>query len=74
MLLPHHWACALYPELEKDDDIFFCIGDGKATFEGYDGQPVIIWNDCKSFELFNVCSLTKNKLKSLENTEFSYQI
>ena len=24
--------------------------------------------------LINVCSLTKNKPKSLENTEFSYQI
>lgn len=35
-------ARSLYPELEKDDDIFFYIGDGKATFEGYDGQPVII--------------------------------
>ncbi|MCM1541569.1 MAG: Rep family protein [Blautia sp.] len=45
-------ARSLYPDLEKDDDIFFCIGDGKATFEGYDGQPVIIWNDCRSFELF----------------------
>ncbi|MCM1102214.1 MAG: Rep family protein [Clostridium sp.] len=47
-------ARSLYPDLEKDDDIFFCIGDGKATFEGYDGQPVIIWNDCRSFELFNL--------------------
>ena len=47
-------ARSLYPNLEKDDDIFFCIGDGKATFEGYDGQPVIIWNDCRSFELFNL--------------------
>lgn len=47
-------ARSLYPELDKDDDIFFCIGDGKATFEGYDGQPVIIWNDCRSFELFNL--------------------
>lgn len=47
-------ARSLYPELENDDDIFFCIGDGKATFEGYDGQPVIIWNDCRSFELFNL--------------------
>lgn len=24
--------------------------------------------------IFNVCLITKNKLKSLENTEFSYQI
>lgn len=47
-------ARSLYPELEKDDDIFFSIGDGKSTFEGYDGQPVIIWNDCRSIELFQI--------------------
>lgn len=28
----------------------------------------------KAFFLFNVCSLIKNELKPLENTEFSYQI
>lgn len=31
-----------------DEDIFFEVGADKVTFEGYDGQPVIIWNDCRS--------------------------
>jgi len=53
-LLSRAIARSLYPNLEKDDDIFFSIGDGKATFEGYDGQPVIIWNDCRSMELFSI--------------------
>lgn len=44
-------ARSLYPELEDDDDIFFIVGAKTATFEKYDGQPVIIWEDCRSFEL-----------------------
>lgn len=31
-----------------DEDIFFEVGADKVTFEGYDGQPVIIWNDCRA--------------------------
>lgn len=56
-------ARSLYPELEKDDDIFFSIGDGKTTFEGYDGQPVIIWNDCRSYELFDMLGSRGNIFK-----------
>lgn len=44
-------ARSLYPELENDDDIFFIVGAEATTFEGYDGQPVIIWEDCRSYEL-----------------------
>lgn len=47
-------ARSLYPDLKYDDDIFFNIGNGKVTFDGYDGQPVIIWHDCRSFELFDI--------------------
>lgn len=32
----------------RDEDIFFEVGADKVTFEGYDGQPVIIWNDCRA--------------------------
>ena len=35
----------------QDDDIFFEVGADKTSFEGYDGQPVIIWNDCRAFTL-----------------------
>lgn len=34
-----------------DDDIYFEVGADKASFEGYDGQPVIIWNDCRAYTL-----------------------
>jgi len=29
----------------KDEDIFYVVGANKVSFEGYDGQPVIIWSD-----------------------------
>lgn len=31
-----------------DNDVFFEVGASNTTFEGYDGQPVIIWNDCRA--------------------------
>ena len=47
-------ARGLYPQYKDDDDIFFCVGAGGVTFEGYDGQPVIIWNDCRAYELLKM--------------------
>lgn len=44
-------ARSLYPNYEADDDIFFEVGAGNSLFEGYDGQPVIIWNDFRAQEL-----------------------
>lgn len=41
----------LYPELQRDEDIFFTTGGDNVLFEGYDGQPVIIWNDYRSRKL-----------------------
>lgn len=40
-------ARSLRPDLDGCDDseIFFEVGAPGAAFEGYDGQPVIIWND-----------------------------
>lgn len=35
----------------NDDDIFFEVGADRTSFEGYDGQPVLIWNDCRAFTL-----------------------
>lgn len=37
----------------KDDDIFFEVGADKTSFEGYDGQPVLIWNDCRAVTLLH---------------------
>jgi hypothetical protein len=44
-------ARSLYPNLQDDDDIFFEVGAPGAAFEGYDGQPVIIWNDRRAYDL-----------------------
>lgn len=38
-------ARSLCPELSDDSEIFFEVGAPGAAFEGYDGQPIIIWND-----------------------------
>ena len=35
----------------KDDEIFFEVGADGTNFEGYDGQPVLIWNDCRAMTL-----------------------
>lgn len=43
-------ARALYPGLE-DDEVFFETGEKGALFEGYDGQPVVIWNDRRAYDL-----------------------
>lgn len=44
-LLSKALARSMYPDLKEDDEIFFEVGSDGALFEGYDGQPVIIWND-----------------------------
>lgn len=47
-------ARSLYPQYDNDDDIFFSIGADGASFEGYDGQPVIIWNDFRHYDLLKM--------------------
>ena len=42
-------ARALFPGLE-DDEVYFSVGKD-AGFNGYDGQPVVIWNDRRAIDL-----------------------
>lgn len=35
-----------FENIESDRDMFFSVGAENVSFEGYDGQPVIIWDDC----------------------------
>lgn len=44
-------ALSLYPEIEHEDEIYFRVGGKGVAFDGYDGQPVIIWNDRRSYDL-----------------------
>lgn len=43
-------AKALYPDLEEED-CYFEVGGNNVSFDGYDGQPVIIWNDVRGSDL-----------------------
>lgn len=43
-------ARCLFPGL-KDEECFFIVGGDSVTFDGYDGQPVIIWSDIRASDL-----------------------
>lgn len=49
-LLSRALARNLYPD-KADEDIFFIAGAKGAAFEGYMGQPVIIWDDRRAVDL-----------------------
>lgn len=59
-LMSRSLARALFPNIEEDEDIFFVVGAGNVTFEGYDGQPVIIWSDRRSLQLVKVLGGKEN--------------
>lgn len=44
-------ARSLYPDEKDDNKIFFTVGNDNVMFDGYDGQPVIIWSDFRAEEL-----------------------
>lgn len=44
-------ARSLYPEIEDDSKIFYVVGNDNVLFDGYDGQPVLIWSDFRAEEL-----------------------
>ena len=41
-------ARSWFPDL-PDDECFFVVGAKNVAFEGYDGQPVIIWSDRRAY-------------------------
>ncbi len=47
-------ARSLFPQHEEDDDIFYVAGNNGNTFDSYDGQPVIIWDDFRGKKLSQV--------------------
>lgn len=59
-LLCRALARALFPNFAHDDDIFFEIGAKNVSFDGYDGQPVIIWNDKRAFDLLSMLGSREN--------------
>lgn len=37
----------------KDEEVFFVVGQQNSKFDNYDGQPVLIWDDLRAFDLLN---------------------
>lgn len=52
--LGKYLAKTFNPDLTDEDEMIFEVGSGNALFEGYDGQPVIIWDDKRAFELLQI--------------------
>lgn len=46
-------ARTLFPHIEDDRELFYEVGSDGCSFQTYDGQPVIIWNDFRAFELLS---------------------
>lgn len=44
-------ARSLRPDITKDEELYFVVGDGNVPFDGYDGQPIIIWDDWRALDL-----------------------
>ena len=44
-------ARRLFPDIQEDNDVFFSVGAEKTLFEGYEGQPVLIWDDRRANEM-----------------------
>lgn len=65
-LLSRAFARSLYPEIDDDDDLFFSVGGKNVSFDGYDGQPVIIWNDIRPYDLISIFGDRGNMLDSLD--------
>lgn len=50
-LLCRALARNLCPQYSNDEDIYFVLGAKGVAFDGYDGQPIIIWDDRRALEL-----------------------
>lgn len=61
-------AHALYPNIEDEEELFFRIGAQETSFMGYDGQPVIIWDDFRSFDLIRVLGTRGNVFNVFDTT------
>lgn len=55
-------ARSLYPGVD-DDELFFEVGAKNVSFEGYDGQPVIIWSEYRAKTLLDVFDGRENLFK-----------
>ena len=46
-----YFARKIDDSLQTDEEKYFVVGTRNNLFDGYDGQPVIIWEDMKSYDI-----------------------
>jgi hypothetical protein len=66
-LMSRGLARSLFPEIERDEELFLTIGAGNSTFEGYDGQPVIIWADKRAYSMLQLLGNRENFLNVFDS-------
>lgn len=59
-------ARALCPECKYDDECYHFVGSKQVPFDGYDGQPVIIWDDARPLTLVEMLGGRDNLLRVLD--------
>jgi len=57
-------ARSLFPDLKED--AYFEIGSKKVTFDGYDGEPVIIWSEFRASTFVDIMGGYENVLSSID--------
>lgn len=66
---------SMYPKVNffdmTDDELryggyIYWAGGAGTTFQGYDGQPIIIWEDCRAYDLIKTFGGINNVFKSLD--------
>ena len=59
-------AHSLFPDIEDEEDLIFRVGAQETSFMGYDGQPVIIWDDFRAGDLIRVLGTRGNVFNVFE--------
>ena len=47
-IMARSMAKSLFPDIEDPDEVYFVVGSDGVEFEGYDGQPILIWSDVRA--------------------------
>lgn len=53
-------ACSMFKEIENPRQVYYSVGDEGAGLQGYNGQPVIIWDDFRAMDF--LASFNRNVL------------
>ena len=59
-------ARSLCPECQSDEECYHFVGSKQVPFDGYDGQPVIIWDDARPLTLIEMLGGRDNLLRVLD--------